>query len=194
MVAGGPPVRLLQVPYDSGAYNARMGPGRWRWPARQRSGCAAAGTPWRRWRLSLCPAGAPSCGRRSSCTTLLRAPSPPDAVLLRAPSPPDAVRASCRCCCGQLQRHPGSARRDGPPGTAAGAGVAGCPRRLQHSDLDPSGFLDGQGLAMVAGRCWQAVTSAGCSAKPWTLRARRSSAADLSWPWPGSRQAPCSAC
>lgn len=27
-------------------------------------------------------------------------------------------------------------------------------------ELDQSGFLDGQGLAMVVGRCWQAVTSA----------------------------------
>ncbi len=48
MVAGVPPVRLVEVPYDCGVYNARMGPGRWRWPVRQRSGFAAAGMPWKR--------------------------------------------------------------------------------------------------------------------------------------------------
>ena len=48
MVAGSP-VRLLQVPYDSGVSTPAWARGRWRWPARApRNGFAAWDTRWRR--------------------------------------------------------------------------------------------------------------------------------------------------
>jgi arginase len=150
MVAGGPPVRLVQVPYDSGAYNARMGAGPMALAgeAAQRlrdSGHAVEEVtvePAPGWRAELRTAfelhhgiaGAVTAARREGQWPLLLA-------------------GNCNATLGVLA---GVAH----PGLRLGLVWLDAHGDFNTPELDESGFLDGQGLAMVVGRCWQAVTAA----------------------------------
>jgi arginase len=150
MVAGVPPVRLLQVPYDCGVYNARMGAGplvlgreiaQWlRSRGHAVEEVAVELEPgWRAelrtaFELHHLIAGAVTAARRSGQVPLL-------------------LSGNCNATLGVLA---GLAR----PGLRLGLVWLDAHGDFNTPELDPSGFLDGQGLAMVAGRCWQAVTSA----------------------------------
>lgn len=145
-------MRLLQVPYDSGVFGARMGAGpaalARAWAAQRAGGHADAveevllGPASSSWRAELRTAfelhrliaGAVTGARQKSQLPLL-------------------LSGNCNATLGVL------------------AGLAQPRLRLglvwldAHGDFntpetDQSGFLDGQGLAMVVGRCWKAATSA----------------------------------
>lgn len=149
MVAGAPPVRLLRVPYDSGVYNARMGAGP----------LALAGLgPWLRSRGH--PVEEMLLEPESSWRAELRAAFELHCVIASAVTAarsrgqvPLLLSGNCNATVGVLA---GLAR----PGLRLGLVWLDAHADFNTPDLDASGFLDGQGLAMAAGRCWQAATSA----------------------------------
>ena len=151
MVAGALPVRVSVVPYDSGVFNARMGAGplalaagavqrlRSHGHATEEFVLQPARAGWRAelrtaFELHHVIAGAVTTARERGQLPLL-------------------LSGNCNGTLGVLA------------GLASGARRLGLVWLDAHGDFntpqtDRSGFLDGQALAMVVGRCWQAVTSA----------------------------------
>lgn len=150
MVTSPPPVRLLQVPYDSGQFDARMGAGPL---VLARAGAAerlrGRGHAVEEHLLE------PSSGWRAELQTafeLQRVVARAVTAARNAGQVPLLLSGNCNATLGVL------------------AGLAGAGQRLglvwldAHGDfntpeVDSRGFLDGQGLAMAVGHCWRALTS-----------------------------------
>ncbi|MGY1725725.1 arginase family protein [Geodermatophilus sp. SYSU D01062] len=143
-----PPVHLLRVPFDSGHEERRMGAG-------------------------------PTALARGGAADRLRGRG--HAVTEQVVRPGDAGRAElttasglCRAVASAVAtvRSSGAVLLSGNRGTTLGvlAGLSGSGRRIgpvrldAHGDVntpddDTGGFLDGQGLAVVVGRCWRALAA-----------------------------------
>lgn len=146
-------VRLLEVPYDSGAFDARMGAGP----------------------LALIRAGAVQRLRDRGHDVheqLIGPSSPPEwrAELVTAFELHHAI-ADAVVAAGAARQVPLllSGNCNATIGVLAGVTAPGLRLGLvwldahgdfNTPDIDTSGFLDGHGLAMAVGRCWQTLTSA----------------------------------
>jgi arginase len=149
------PVQLLQAPYDSGHFALRMGAGP--------SALAAAGAADR-----LRAGGhdvreqvvAPTSSWRAELKTtfeLHHAIAAAAGLAYRAGRVPLLLSGNCNGTVGML------AALHATPWSSLGKRV-GLVWLDAHADfntpeIDPWGFLDGQGLAMTVGRCWQALTA-----------------------------------
>ena len=149
--ASAPPVRLLQVPYDAGAFDARMGSG----PL----ALAAAGAQRLRGRghaveeVLLGPA--PSSWRAELRTAFELHHVIADAVTTARTRKqlPLLLAGNCNATLGVLA---GLAH----PGLRLGLVWLDAHGDFNTPELDQTGSLDGQGLAMIVGRCWRSLTSA----------------------------------
>lgn len=153
MVAGAPPVRLLQVPYDSGVFDARMGSGPL---ALARAGAAQRlrGLGHAVEEVLLEPASSP--GWRAELRTAFELDHVIAAAVTAAREAsqiPLMMSGNCNATLGVLA---GLAH----PGLRLGLVWLDAHGDFNTPELDQSGFLDGQGLAMVVGRCWQTLASA----------------------------------
>ena len=145
-----PPVRLLLAPYDSGQVDARMGSG-----PTALAGAGAAERLRRQGHAVTEQVLVPSTTWRAELATgfeLNRLIAGTVAGARSAGEVPLLLAGNCNTTLGVL------------------AGVSGAGRRLgliwldAHGDFntpdeDTSGFLDGQGLAIVVGRCWRALAA-----------------------------------
>jgi arginase len=143
------PVRLVVVPYDSGQRGVRMGAGPEALAADgaarlRESGHAVAEQvidPPRGWRAEL-----------RTAFELHRGIAQAVADARRQGEVPLALSGNCNATLGVLAGLGGTERRLGLVWLDAHAD-------FNTPDTDPGGFLDGQGLAMVVGRCWDALVS-----------------------------------
>ena len=150
MDAARTPIRLLQVPYDSGHRGERMGAGPL---ALARAG--AAGILGRRGHRVVERVVEPASGWRAELRTafeLQRLIAAEVTAARAAGQVPLVLAGNCNTTNGVL------------------AGVTDPARRLglvwfdAHGDfntpeIDPGGFVDGHGLAMAVGRCWRSLTA-----------------------------------
>ncbi|MGY1738866.1 arginase family protein [Geodermatophilus sp. SYSU D00684] len=145
-----PPVHLLRVPFDSGHEELRTGAG----PTALARGGAAGRLRGRGHAVTeqvLRPGGA----WRAELTTafeLCRAVASAVATVRPSGAVPVLLSGNCGTTLGVLAGLSGSGRRIGLVWLDA------------HGDFntpeeDTGGFLDGQGLAVVAGRCWRALAA-----------------------------------
>ncbi|HET9563039.1 MAG TPA: arginase family protein, partial [Mycobacterium sp.] len=147
-------VQLLQAPYDSGHFALRMGAG----PSALAAGAAdrlrAGGHDVREQVV------APTSSWRAELKTtfeLHRAIAAAAGLAYRTGHVPLLLSGNCSGTVGML------AALHASPWCSAG-GRVGLVWLDAHADfntpeIDPWGFLDGQGLAMTVGRCWQALTA-----------------------------------
>ncbi len=145
-----PPVRLLLVPYDSGTFDARMGAGPL-WLVRggvverlSERGHAVQEhliEPSSSWRAEL-----------RTAVELHRGIAAAVVEARRSGQVPLMLSGNCNATLGMVAGLAGAGRRIGLVWLDAHGD-------FNTPDLDPSGFLDGHGLAMVVGRCWRPLTS-----------------------------------
>ena len=145
-------VRLLQVPYDSGVFNARMGAG-----PLALAGAGAAQRLRRRGHLVEEQVLAPSSDgtwRAELVTAFELHHTIAEAVTAArgAGQVPLMLAGNCNTTVGVLAGMSHPARRLGLVWLDAHGD-------FNTPDTDTSGFLDGQGLAMAVGRCWQSLTA-----------------------------------
>ncbi|MGY1841040.1 MULTISPECIES: arginase family protein [unclassified Modestobacter] len=143
-------LRLLQVPYDSGRYDARMGAG----PG-VLSGAGAAERLRVRGHAVREEVVHPGSEWRAELRTgfeLQRAVAVRAAEARAAGEHPVVLSGNCSATIGALAALTGGGERVGLVWLDAHGD-------LNTPDVDPRGFLDGQGLAMALGRCWTAATA-----------------------------------
>jgi arginase len=151
MVRVSSPVRLIEVPFDSGHYGVRMGAGPL---ALARAGAARLLReqghiveerllePAPSWRAEL-----------ATAFELQRLVAAEVATARTAGQVPLLLAGNCDTTVGMLA-DPATTR--GRPGMV----WFDAHGDFNTPEIDPGGFLDGHGLAMAVGRCWQALTSA----------------------------------
>jgi arginase len=146
-----PPVRLLQAPYDAGAFDTRMGAG----PLALAAGAAQRlrGRGHAVEEVLLGPA--PSSWRAELKTAFELHHVIADAVTTARSRKqlPLLLSGNCNATLGVLA---GLAH----PGLRLGLVWLDAHGDFNTPELDQTGSLDGQGLAMMVGRCWRALTSA----------------------------------
>jgi arginase len=149
-VNGPSSIRLLEVPYDSGHYGTRMGAGPL---ALAQAGAARRlrdrGHAVRQRRLSVSTAWQAELVTAFELHRLIAAET---AAAMAAGEVPILLSGNCNATVGALA------------GLAASVPRLGVVWFDAHGDFntpetDPRGFLDGQGVAMITGRCWRAATS-----------------------------------
>jgi arginase len=143
------PVRLLQVPYDSGHFDVRMGAGPF---ALARAGAAVRlraqghaveeqvlhpSTSW--------------CAELASAFQLHRAIAAAVAAAHQQGQVPLLLAGNCNTTIGMLAA-------GATPGQRLGLVWLDAHGDFNTSDTDANGFLDGHALAMAVGRCWRAAT------------------------------------
>jgi arginase len=150
MTAEVKPVRLIQVPYDSGHRDVRMGAGplalakagaadRLRAQGHEVDERLIEASPWR--------------AELSTAFELQRLVALEAAAARSAGHRPILLSGNCNTTVGMLAGLTGPGRRVGLVWLDAHGD-------FNTPEIDASGFLDGQGLAMSVGRCWTALTSA----------------------------------
>ncbi|WP_448624918.1 arginase family protein [Geodermatophilus sp. URMC 64] len=148
-MADAPPVRLLYVPYDSAVYDARMGAG----PLALERGGAAGRLRERGHDVSeqvLEPASAWHAEVQTAFE-LQRAVADATDEAHRTGRLPLLLAGNCNATVAVLA---GLSR----PGRRLGLIWLDAHGDFNTPELTESGFLDGQALAMVVGRCWRAMT------------------------------------
>jgi arginase len=148
MVREPPPVRLIQVPYDSGHHAVRMGAG----PVALARAGAARSLRERGHRVVERLIEAASW--RAELTTafdLQRSVAVEAAAARTAGEVPVLLAGNCNTTVGMLAA--------APPGPRLGLVWLDAHGDFNTPEIDAGGFLDGHGLAMAVGRCWQALTS-----------------------------------
>jgi arginase len=148
--AAPPPVRLLYAPYDSGAFDVRMGAG----PLALRRGGAAR---WLRERghevdEQVLEPTSPWRAEVQTAFELQRVVAAAVADARRAGRLPLLLAGNCNTTLGVLA---GLAQ----PGRRFGLVWLDAHADFTTPETTTTGFLDGQGLAMVVGRCWRTLTS-----------------------------------
>jgi arginase len=150
MISAPSPVRLIEVPYDSGHYGARMGAGPL---ALARAGAArllrAQGhivaerllQPAPSWHAEL-----------ATAFELQRLVAADVAAARTAGQVPILLAGNCNTTVGMLAA-------PAAPGCRLGMVWFDAHGDFNTPEIDSGGFLDGHGLAMAVGRCWQALTS-----------------------------------
>ena len=156
-------VRLLQVPYDSGVFDSRMGAG----PLALAAAGAAARLRGRGHAVQEQdlgpPSSSPSAWRAELVTAfeLHRVMASAVAAARAARQVPLLLSGNCNATVGVLagMQH---------PGRNLGLVWLDAHGDFNTPEIDTTGFLDGHGLAMAVGRCWQALTASisGFSAVP----------------------------
>jgi arginase len=149
MAGGRKSVRLVVVPYDAGQRGVRMGAGPQALATAAAPRLSEAGyaveeqvvEPLSAWRSELRTAFELHRGIAAAVTGALR-----------EGQVPLVLSGNCNATLGVLAGLAGSGDRLGLVWLDAHGD-------FNTPDTDPGGFLDGQGLAMVAGRCWRALTS-----------------------------------
>ncbi|MFI5894559.1 arginase family protein [Actinoplanes sp. NPDC051513] len=150
-------IRLLELPYDSGHYGVRMGAG----PLALIEAGAARGLRDRGHTVQQQRLSPRSAWQTELVTAfeLHRVIAAETVAAQAAGQVPMLLSGNCNATLGVL------------------AGLSTSVRRLglvwfdAHGDFntpetDPGGFLDGQGVAMITGRCWRAATSTGPGFRP----------------------------
>jgi arginase len=150
MPSGRAPVRLIEVPYDSGHLGMRMGAGPL---ALAEAGAARRlrdrGHLVTRQRLSLQPGWHAELVTAFALHRMIAA----ETVAARAAGQvPIVLSGNCNATLGVLAGLAGSVPRLGLVWFDAHGD-------FNTPDTDPGGFLDGQAVAMITGRCWRAATS-----------------------------------
>jgi arginase len=151
MVARLSTVRLVKVPYDSGRYDVRMGSGPL---ALARAGAAQhLRQQGHVVRERLVAPASSWCAEVKTAFELQRLIAAEAATARAAGEVPILLSGNCNATLGMLA------------GQQSAGGRLGLVWLDAHGDFntpetDPGGFLDGQGLAMVVGRCWRTLTSA----------------------------------
>ncbi|MFD5213954.1 arginase family protein [Microbacterium sp. NPDC058345] len=149
-MSGSSAVQLLLVPYDSGRFDERMGAG-----PRALMAAGAARTLRERGHTVTEKELEPESDWRSELRTafeLHRILSRETSDARRSGVLPVVLAGNCNASVGVLAGLTGSGRRVGLVWMDAHGD-------FNTPDQDGAGFLDGQGLAMAVGRCWQAATS-----------------------------------
>ena len=142
-------IRLLEVPYDSGHYGVRMGAG----PVALAEAGAARRLRDRGHTVQQRRLSPPSAWQAELTTAfaLHRVIATETAAARAAGQVPILLAGNCNATVGVLA---GSApRRPGLVWFDAHGD-------FNTPETDPGGFLDGQAVAIITGRCWRAVTSA----------------------------------
>jgi arginase len=151
MISGPSSIRLLEVPYDSGHFGMRMGAGPL---ALAEAGAARRlrdrGHSVQQQRLSL---GSAWQAELVTAFELHRLIAAETSAALAAGQVPMMLSGNCNATVGVLAGLASSVRRLGLVWFDAHGD-------FNTPDIDPGGFLDGQGVAMITGRCWTAATSA----------------------------------
>ena len=148
MAVASSPIRLIQVPYDSGHHAVRMGAGP---VVLARAGAARALREQGHrveerlvevssWRAEL-----------TTAFELQRLVAAEVAIARRAGQVPVLLAGNCNTTVGMLAAP--------PDGQRLGMVWFDAHADFNTPEIDAGGFLDGHGLAMAVGRCWQALTS-----------------------------------
>jgi arginase len=146
----GSPVRLVVVPYDSGVFDSRMGAGPLALATEAGQRLRKAGHEVREHQVE------PGSAWRAEAQTafeLHRAIAEVVRDSSRTGEVPLMLSGNCNATLGVLAGLASPGRRVGLVWLDAHAD-------FNTPDTTKTGFLDGQGLAMVVGRCWATATSA----------------------------------
>jgi arginase len=148
MVREPSPVRLIQVPYDSGHHADRMGAG----PVALARAGAARSLRERGHRVEERVVEAASWRAELTTAFELQRSVAVEAAAARAVGQvPVLLAGNCNTTVGMLA--------GAPPGRRLGMVWLDAHGDFNTPATDAGGFLDGHGLAMAVGRCWQALTS-----------------------------------